>query len=54
MGDIQVGASTRHKCRYHYVWGTKYRDQILTDPVAHHLKKIILGICQRYGYTFDV
>ena len=53
MGDIQVGASTRYKCRYHYVWGTKYRHQLLTDPVAHHLKKIILGICERYGYLYD-
>lgn len=53
MGDIKVGASTRYKSRYHFVWGTKYRHQLLTGPVSHYLKKIILGICERYEYTFD-
>lgn len=53
MGQIQVGASTRYKCRYHYVWGTKYRHQIITEPVAKHLKTTVVGICERYGYIYD-
>ena len=53
MGQIQVGASTRYKCRYLYVWGAKYRHQIITQPVAKHLKTTVIGICERYEYMFD-
>ena len=53
MGEIQVGVSTRYKSRYHYVWGTKYRHQILTEPVSKFLKQNIIEICERYDYVYD-
>jgi len=53
MGEVQVGASTRYKSRYHFVWGTKYREQIITQPMANYLKKIVVGVCMRYEYVYD-
>jgi putative transposase len=51
--EIGVGAHTRWQARYHYVWGTKYRHDIITEPAGRYLKEVIIGICARYGYTFD-
>ncbi|HRN74151.1 MAG TPA: IS200/IS605 family transposase [Ginsengibacter sp.] len=53
MGVFQVGASTKWKSRYHFVWGTKYRHQIITQPVANHVKETVMGVCHRYDYTYD-
>ena len=51
--DIAVSAHTRWQCKYHYVWGTKYRHNIITEPAGRFLKETITGICLRYEYTFD-
>ena len=48
-----VGAHTKWKIRYHFVWGTKYRHDILTGPVAKFLKETVWGICERYEFDFD-
>jgi len=50
---MKVGSHTRWKSRYHYVWGTKYRHNILTIPVSKYLKKLVMEICYCYEYTFD-
>lgn len=51
--DIEISAHTKWKSRHHFVWGTKYRYQIITKEVRNYLKEIIIGICERYGYIFD-
>ena len=49
----EISTHARWKGRYHYVWGTKYRHQIITTLVSNHLKEVIKGICERYGYIFE-
>jgi putative transposase len=53
MNEEVSGAHTRWWIRYHCVWGTKYRYQIITEPVANQLLKTTLGVCERYEFTFD-
>jgi len=53
MAKVLIGAHTRWKSRYHFVWGVKYRHQVITLPVASHLKKTVIGISERYEYIFD-
>jgi len=50
---VEISVHARWKSRYHFVWGTKYRHQIITKPVSNYLKEVIEGICERYGYIFD-
>ena len=36
--------------KYHFVWVPKYRRMVLKEPVARALKRIFLGIAERYGF----
>ena len=38
-------AHTVHDCKYHIVWGTKYRKKILKDDIGQRLREIIRQIC---------
>lgn len=51
--ELRISAHTRWKSRHHFVWGTKYRHQVITSAVKNYLKEVIIGICERYGYDFD-
>ena len=50
---LEIGAHTRWKIKYHCVWGTKYRHQILVEGVSHYLTEVVKEICLKYDYTFD-
>ena len=39
-----------YELKYHLVWAPKYRRMVLTEPVARTLKRIFLGIGERYGF----
>lgn len=38
-------AHTVYDCKYHIVWGTKYRKKILKDDIGYRLRDIIRQIC---------
>jgi len=40
-----------YELKYHFVWVPKYRKMVLKEPVARKLKRIFLGIAERYGFT---
>ena len=37
-------AHTVYDCKYHIIWGTKYRKKILKDDISHRLRDIIRQI----------
>jgi len=38
-------AHTVYDCKYHIIWGTKYRKKILKDDISYRLRDIIRQIC---------
>ncbi len=38
---------------YHFVWSTKYRKAVLTDPIATRTKECLFTIAQEYGFTIE-
>ena len=41
MGVYRKGSHTVHDVKYHYVWVTKYRYQILKGSLAYRIRDII-------------
>ena len=39
-----------YELKYHLVWVPKYRRMVLREPVARRLKRIFVGIGERYGF----
>ena len=39
-----------YELKYHLVWVPKYRRMVLREPVARQLKRIFVGIGERYGF----
>jgi len=38
---------------YHFVWSTKYRKPVLTNPVDARTKEWLFSIAQEYGFTIE-
>ena len=51
--ELLIGAHKRWKIRYHFVWGAKYRHQIITSAVAKYLKEVMIELSEKYEYSFD-
>ena len=49
MGKVRDTKSNKHlvySCKYHVVWCTKYRRQVLNDAIGARLKEILYQVCQ--------
>ena len=36
---------------YHIIWGTKYRNKVLSGDIEDSLKRILLRIAEEYGFS---
>ncbi len=45
MTDYRKGAHTVYDIKYHFVWVTKYRYQVLQGEIAVRVRDIIRGVC---------
>ena len=48
MKDYRKGSHTVHDIKFHFVWITKYRYQILKGDLAHRVRDIIKEVCMAY------
>ena len=53
MSEEQYHSASHCKylTQYHIIWCPKFRYSVLKDGVDDTLKKILLDICNKYGYT---
>ena len=49
MNDYRKGAHTLFDCKYHLVWVTKYRYQVLRDAVGFRVREIAREVCARHN-----
>ena len=47
MENYRAGSHSRYDIKYHIVWVTKYRKRVLTGPVGHRLRELIIEVCKR-------
>ena len=45
------GAHSRYNLKYHFVWITKYRRDILIGEMAERLKQVLTEIAHQYGFN---
>lgn len=48
MKNYRRGAHTVYDCKYHIVWVTKYRYQILSGEVGLRLREIVRQVCMKH------
>ena len=48
MANYRHGSHTVYDIKYHFVWITKYRYQILKGPVAQRVRGLLVQGCQAY------
>ncbi|HSW45892.1 MAG TPA: transposase, partial [Phycisphaerae bacterium] len=41
MENYRTASHTRFDIKYHFVWTTKYRKQLLSGPVALRLRELV-------------
>jgi putative transposase len=46
MENYRTASHTRFDIKYHFVWTTKYRKQLLVGPVALRLRDLVREICR--------
>ncbi len=46
MENYRTGADTRFDIKYHLVWTTKYRKEVLTGAVGLRLRELIREVCR--------
>ena len=51
MVDYQKGSHTVYDVKYHFVWVTKYRYQVLTGEIAIRVRELIRQSCLSRGIT---
>lgn len=51
MVDYQKGSHTVYDVKYHFVWVTKYRYQVLTGEIAVKVRELIRQSCLSRGIT---
>ncbi|WP_353486031.1 IS200/IS605 family transposase [Apilactobacillus xinyiensis] len=50
---ITYGRTSAFNLNYHIIWGTKYRNRILKGNVEVVLKKTLLEVALKYGFSID-
>ena len=48
MQNYRKTSHSTYDCKYHIVWITKYRKQILSGVIAERVREIIRGICKEH------
>jgi putative transposase len=51
MAEYQRGSHTIHDIKYHIIWITKYRYEILTKRIAERLRELLIQGCESRGIT---
>jgi putative transposase len=51
MAEYTRGSHTIHDIKYHIVWITKYRYEILTKNIAQRLRELLIQGCESRGIT---
>jgi putative transposase len=51
MAEYTRGSHTVHDIKYHIVWITKYRYEILTKRIAERLRELLIQGCESRGIT---
>jgi putative transposase len=51
MAEYKRGSHTVHDIKYHAVWITKYRYEILTKRIAERLRELLIQGCGPRGIT---
>ena len=46
MENYRTSAHTRFDIKYHFVWTTKYRKEVLTSQVALRLRELVREVCR--------
>lgn len=46
MGEYRRGSHTIYEIKYHLVWVTKYRYQVLTGEVARRVRELVRQTCK--------
>ena len=46
MENYRTSSHSRYDIKYHFVWVTKYRKQILAGPVAIRLRDLVREVCR--------
>lgn len=45
------GRTSVYNLNYHIIWGTKYRNKVLSGDIEDSLKRILLRIAEEYGFS---
>ena len=45
------GRTSVYNLNYHIIWGTKYRNKVLSDEIEDSLKRMLLHIAEEYGLS---
>ena len=48
--NTQSGAHSRYNIKYHLVWTTKYRREVLTGDMSQRLKEVLEGVSDDFGW----
>ena len=48
MQNYRKTSHTTYDCKYHIVWITKYRKQVMVGLVAERVRELIRGICKEH------
>jgi putative transposase len=51
MAEYMRGSHTIHDIKYHIVWITKYRYEVLTKKTAERLRELLIQGCKSRGIT---
>jgi putative transposase len=51
MAEYTRGSHTVHDIKYHIVWITKYRYEVLTKKIAERLRELLIQGCESRGIT---
>lgn len=50
---LTYGRTCVYNLNYHIVWGTKYRNKILTEQIEKDLKSLMYQIAEEKGFTIE-
>ena len=50
---LTYGRTCVYNLNYHIVWGTKYRNKVLTEQIEKDLKSLMYQIAEEKGFTIE-
>ena len=46
MENYRTGTHSRFDLKYHFVWVTKYRKEVLTEAVGERVRELVREVCR--------